>query len=207
MIIVIPAAVFAIILGFVIVYNTAKAKGYREGVANAQIDPATRLITRPVAEQILRLEFAAAERGRPLTIVLFSIDNFRRLAPLDGGTAGPRLLNAIGAIMRRRTRGMNVSSRFDDSGVFITILGAVEAHGALTFANRVRKDFASLRSGPQALVVSVSVCEYRAGMQSVAELISTAEGTLAEARAKGGNGMLIAGEEVFESETDVVFYR
>lgn len=207
MVIVIPVAVFAIILGFVIVFNTARAKGYREGVANAQIDPATRLITRPVAEQILRLEFAAAERGRPLAIVLFSVDNFRRLAPLDGGSAGGRLLNAIGAILRRRTRGMNISSRFDDNGVFISVLGAVEAHGALTFANRVRKDFASLRSGPQALIVSVSICEYRAGMQSVDEFLATAQGTLSEARAKGGNTLLVAGEEVFESETDVVFYR
>lgn len=188
MIIIIPVAVFAVILGFVAVYHGAKAKGYAEGVANAQIDPATRLVTRGVADQILAMEFAAAERGRPFTIVLFSIDNFRKMAALQGGEAGPRMLLGSGAILRRRTRGMNISARFDDAGAFISILGGVEAEGAHIFARRVRKDFGTMRIAGQPVSVSATVCEYRAGMHSIDELLAS-------------------GETVTEGQTDVVFYR
>jgi GGDEF domain-containing protein len=188
MIIVIPVAVFAVILGFVVVYHAAKAKGYAEGAANAQIDPATRLVTRGVADQILAMEFAAAERGRPFTIVLFSIDNFRRLAAFDSGAGATKILLGSGAILRRRTRGMNISARFDDQGSFISILGGVEAEGAHIFARRVQKDFATMRIGGQAVSLSATVCEYRAGMHSIEELLAS-------------------GERAEQGQTDVVFYR
>jgi diguanylate cyclase (GGDEF)-like protein len=174
--------------------------GRDEGLRTAQVDRATRLPRSEMARRILSLEFAAAERGRPLTIVLFSIDNFAKLAVADGGKNGERLLLGAGAIFRRRTRGMNVSAPFSDNGTFISILGGSDAEGAKTFANKVLKDLLSLPSGPQTIALSVSICSYRAGMHSVDELLAVAEGTLAQARERGGNVIEIDGESELEPE-------
>lgn len=182
------------IAGLLMLYYWARDKGYQEGLASAQVDPATRLMSPPMAKQLLAIEFAAAERGRPLTVVLFNVDNFPRLAALEGGLARDRLLLMLGAVLRRRTRGMHVSARLGDSGTFISILGGLETRGAATFVARVRKDMSTIGIGSTPLVVSVSVVPYRPEMHTVEELMSEAHGTLAEARARGGNQIVVSGE-------------
>lgn len=186
----IPAGAAAL-AAVLILMQRVHARGFAEGVASAQLDPVTRLPATPVAQQILAMEFAAAERGRPLTVVLFDIDNFRRIAPLGRGAVGNKVLLAVGAILRRRTRGMNVSARFDNAGLFIAVLGGVSARGAETFVQRVRKDLNTVETGYQPLVVSTSVCEYRPNMQTLDDMMANAYGTLAEAKAKGGNQVIV----------------
>jgi diguanylate cyclase (GGDEF)-like protein len=177
-----------------LLYYWAKDKGFREGVASAQVDPATRLVSTAVARQMLAIEFAAAERGRPLTVVLTSIDNFRRLGAQDGGAARERLFRTVGAVLRRRTRGMHVSARLEEPGVFISVLGGAEVRGAATFAARVRRDLGTIGVGDQPLVTSISICAYRPEIHTVEELLAEAHGTLAEARARGGNEVRVSGE-------------
>ena len=183
-----------VVAGVMLLYQSARQRGFKEGVTSAQVDPTTRLVSPAMAEHMLAVEFAAAERGRPLTVVLFSIDNFRRLAAMEGGAARERLLLTLGAVLRRRTRGMHVSARMTDDGVFMSVLGGVEMQGAATFVARVRRDLSTIGVGAQPLVISVSVCPYRADMHSVSELMGQAYGTLAEARAKGGNAVAVSGE-------------
>lgn len=176
------------------VERAAVQRGYHEGVANALVDPGTRLPAPAAAHQMLALEFAAAERGRPLTLVLFSLDNFSRLSVLDGGAAGVRLLIGAGAIFRRRTRGMNLSARLDDRGTFLSILGGVDTKGARTFVSRVRKDLATLNAGGQAVTVSASVCSYQPTMHTPDEMLAEALGALALARTSD-DALVVAGED------------
>lgn len=191
----IPATAILMTAGLIALDRYAEHRGYRAGVANAQTDVATRLPATATALQILALEFAAAERGhRPLTVALFSMDNFRRLAVMEGGTARERLLVASGAIFRRRTRGMNISARLDDTGLFIAVLGGVELSGARTFVNRVRKDLGTLSVGTTAVTVSASVCAYEPGMQSADDLLGKAQDALASARTRGSNALVVADE-------------
>lgn len=190
----IPALMAALIAAVMVLYQSAKLRGFKEGVASAQIDPATRLVSPAMAGHMLAIEFAAAERGRPLTVVLFSIDNFRRLAAMEGGTARERLLLTLGAVLRRRTRGMHVSARMSEDGIFMSVLGGVEMQGAATYVARVRRDLSTIGVGSLPLVISVSVCPYRPDMHTVGELLAQAHGTLAEARAKGGNAIAVSGE-------------
>ncbi|MGQ0562679.1 MAG: GGDEF domain-containing protein [Gemmatimonadota bacterium] len=189
-----PASLAAIAAGLLFLYQRARQRGFREGVASAQVDPATRLVSRAMADHLLNVEFAAAERGRPLTIVLFSIDNFRRLAAMEGGRTRDRLLLSVGAVLRRRTRGMHVSARLGDDGVFLSILGGAESRGASTFVGRVQRDLGTIAVGSHPLLVSASVCPYRPEMRAVEELLADAHGSLAEARAKGGNQVVVSGE-------------
>jgi diguanylate cyclase (GGDEF)-like protein len=191
----IPATAILMTAGLIALDRYAEHRGYRAGVANAQTDLSTRLPATATARQILALEFAAAERGnRPLTIALISMDNFRRLAVMEGGTARERLLVAAGAIFRRRTRGMNISARLDDGGLFISVLGGVEVSGARIFVNRVRKDLGTLSVGTTGVTVSASLCAYEPGMASPDELMAKAQDALASVRAKGANALVVAGE-------------
>ncbi|MGQ0814254.1 MAG: hypothetical protein ACT4O1_07285 [Gemmatimonadota bacterium] len=48
--------------------------------------------------------------------------------------------------------------------------------------------------GPHPLIVSASVCPYRPEMHSVEEMLAEAHSTLAEARTKGGNHVVVSGE-------------
>jgi diguanylate cyclase (GGDEF)-like protein len=187
-------AIALCLAGALVLYHMGREQGYKAGVASAQIDPATRLMSAAMARKLLAIEFAAAERGRPLTIVLFNVDNFARLAALDGGAARDRLLLMIGAVLRKRTRGMHVSAPLGEGGTFISILGGSETRGAATFVARVRKDMSMIGIGSTPLVVSVSVVPYRPEMHTVEELLSEAHGSLAEARARGGNQIVVSGE-------------
>jgi GGDEF domain-containing protein len=87
---------------------------------------------------------------------------------------------------------MNVSARFDNAGLFVSILGGVATHGAETFVQRVRRDLGTIDTGtPQQLVISTSVCGYRPEIQTLEEFLSNAHGALAEAKAKGGNQVVV----------------
>ena len=189
----IPAIALSL-AGMLVLYHMGREKGYKAGVASAQVDPSTRLVSPEMARQLLAIEFSAAERGRPLTVVLFHVDNFARLAVMESGAARARLLLMIGSVLRRRTRGMHVSARQGDGGTFISILGGVETRGAATYVARVRKDLSLIGIGSIPLVVSVSVVPYRPEMHSAEELLSEAHGSLAEARARGGNQIVVSGE-------------
>lgn len=188
----VPAAAVTLTILLFALDRFASEHGFMRGVAHAEIDAATRLPSQTLADQVLGLEFAAAERGRPLTVVLFSVDNFKRLAVADGGAAGDRLTLSIGAILKRRTRGMNLSSRRDE-GVFITILGGSNTQGASIFVDRVRNDITTLRA-VQALVVSVGMAAYDPTMHSADDLLAAAQASMLEARRKGGNMVVVNGE-------------
>ena len=179
----IPGSGGALAAVLLMLEHAATARGYTQGVSSSQTDVSTRLPALPVARQILAREFAAAERGRPLTIVLFRIDNYRRIAPLQGGAVGEKVLLSVGAVLRRRTRGMNVSTRLADAGCFLSVLGGVDNDGATTFAGRVRKDIGALKVAPQALALSLAICEYQPHMQTVENLLGAAQDLLRTASA------------------------
>jgi diguanylate cyclase (GGDEF)-like protein len=154
-------------------------------------DPQTGLMPAHMAERVLAVEFAAAQRGRPLTVVLFSIDDFTRNASLYGDSAALRWRRAAGRVLRQRTRGMNVSARCRSDGLFLTILSDVPLQGACTFATRVRRDYAALLPPDEPKSLSAGVAAYDIGMSAPAELIAHAERALTRARSKGGTVMMV----------------
>lgn len=159
--------------------------GYQNGVANAQTDVVTRLPSQSVARQFLLREFAAAERGRPLTLVLLSLDNLPRIAGTKGTAEANRILLGVGAILKRRTRGMNMSARLDDGHTFISVLGGVDEIGAHKFVGKVTRDLVSLNLGD----VRIGVCGYEPEMHSMDDLVAKAHAAMIET--DGGNGNLL----------------
>lgn len=61
--------------------------------------------------------FAAAQRGIPLTVVLFDIDKFKVYNDTRGHPAGDQALQRVAAILLESTRRMNLSARWGGGGV------------------------------------------------------------------------------------------
>jgi GGDEF domain-containing protein len=143
------------------------------------------------ADQFLAAEFAAAQRGRPLTVVIFRIDDLQRLADMhDGSVDG--LLVAVARVLKRCTRAMNLSVRDPDRpGTFLSVLSDVPSDGARVFVQRVRKEMAGIRLAGKPVSLSAGVATFDYSMSEPAELRRAAEVALTRATREGGNRVAI----------------
>lgn|SRR5690554_4409434 len=185
----IVAALFTAILVFV--GERAVAQTRDEMEMRVIRDPQTGLMPAHMADRVLAVEFAAAQRGRQLAVVLFSIDNFARNAALHGDAAATRWRRAAGRVLKQRTRGMNVSARWRGDGTFLTILSDVPLEGACTFATRIRREYAHLLRPDEPQAISAGVAAYDISMRSPADLIARAERALTRAQAEGGKVVMV----------------
>jgi diguanylate cyclase (GGDEF)-like protein len=168
------------------------ARARRAAARDALKDPLTGLAARDSAEQTLAAEFAAAERGRPLTVVLFRIAQFPRFRGRHGRPVADRVLRGTGGALNRHTRHMHTTGvHGPHEGCYISVLSGVSVDGACVFAKRVHRDIAALPGMPERLVVSASVVPYDASMESAAQLVATAQRALAKAEASGGRIVVV----------------
>jgi len=147
-------------------------------------DPLTNLPNRRHAEVFLENEFAAAERGRLLSVALFDLDHFKRYNDSYGHEAGDEALQAFADVLIRTTRRMNLSARFGGEE-FLAVLAGSDLKGAAIFANRVRHELAALELGSGPLTVSVGVATWDPSMEEPRELLSAADRALYEAKRDG----------------------
>src|SRR6201997_577778 len=79
----------------------------------ALLDPLTGLFNRRYIEQRLEDEIARSQRhGRPLSVILFDLDEFKQVNDTYGHGAGDALLRAFADKLSRATRGSDASSRY-----------------------------------------------------------------------------------------------
>jgi diguanylate cyclase (GGDEF)-like protein len=179
-VIVIPVSALVIAIVLLLMLHESEQAGLQTGATAAEMDVFTRLPSYTVAYQLLQREFAAAERGRALSVVLFSLDNLPHLAATRGAGEAGRMLLAVGTIFRRSTRGMNIVSRMDDGHTFVAVLGTVDESGARKYAGKVARDLSNLRLAGRPLEVRVGVRGFDPDMQSADELLARAHDALVQ---------------------------
>ncbi|HSJ05522.1 MAG TPA: diguanylate cyclase [Longimicrobiales bacterium] len=168
------------------------SRARRAATMNALVDPLTGLATRYAGEHALAADFAAAQRGRPLNVVLTRVEQFPLFAARHGRPGAERVLRAVGRALRKQTRGMHMTAHHGrHDGTFISILSDVPLDGACTFAKRARRELASLPGMPEPLVVTASVVPYDVSMSSPRELVDAAERALARGLESGGKVMVL----------------
>src|SRR5690606_15056905 len=84
-------------------------------------DPLTGLANRRHLSVYLEREFAAARRGRTLSVLLFHLDRFKEYNDTAGHQAGDEALRAFARILRTETRTMNLTARYGGDE-FIAVL-------------------------------------------------------------------------------------
>lgn len=150
-------------------------------------DPLTELPNRRHMQIFLEKEFAAAERGRPLTVILYDLDDFKIFNDTAGHQAGDDALRSFGRILATQTRAMNLAARYGGDE-FVSILSDTDYEGGLTFVGRVmravQKDAALAAIG-----VTAGIATYEHGMASPEELIRRADEALYAAKSDRDRGI------------------
>jgi diguanylate cyclase (GGDEF)-like protein/PAS domain S-box-containing protein len=177
----------------------------RDALVLAYTDPLTGLPNRRLLDFMLTKEFAAAQRGRPLSVVLFDVDGFGRYNERYGRSAGDFALRRIADALDQHMRLMNVGGRYGPDS-FLAILSGEKVDGAWVFAERTRQAIADLEMGPGGgATVSVGVASYELWMRESAELLEAVGRALDRARRHGGNRVVCetTAEEEWELPRDL----
>lgn len=150
----------------------------------ALTDNLTELPNRRSAEQFLEREFAAAIRGRPLTVALFDIDHFKDYNDRFGHVSGDEALKTFARVLNEMTRKMDFSARYGGEE-FLSVLSSCDLEGGLNFAERVRQALREVAFIGRPVSVSVGVASYQPGMETPIDLINAADRALYEAKQAG----------------------
>jgi len=108
-------------------------------------DPLTGLYNRRHFEAALARELKRADRnGHPLSLLLFDVDNFKRLNDTHGHAAGDAALCAVASSMRSRLRGYDVACRIGGDE-FAIIVPGTDLAGAADLAEQLRRTIEGLK--------------------------------------------------------------
>ncbi len=158
----------------------------------ALMDDLTDIPNRRLADLFLEKEFAAAERGRPLAVVLFDLDSFKVYNDNHGHAAGDDALRIFVRVLTSRTRRMDLSARYGGEE-FIAILSGADVDAAARFAEGVRQALDSEAHEAEAFTVSAGIAAYDSEMEAAADLIAAADGALYRAKAEGRDRVQVHG--------------
>jgi diguanylate cyclase (GGDEF)-like protein len=150
-------------------------------------NPATGLALPVLAELTLASEFAAAQRGRQVSLILMRVEQVSRYTSRHGRPMAERLLRTAGRLVASQTRGMNLSAHYrGDDATFLLVLSDTPMQGACDYGKRLRRELMTLPGFPEGVVVSAGIVAYDHDQSSPDELLSRAERALAKASAAGG---------------------
>jgi diguanylate cyclase (GGDEF)-like protein len=155
--------------------------------APALHNAATGLAMPVLAELALASEFAAAQRGRQVSLILLRMEQVSRYTSRHGRPMTEQLLRTAGRLIARQTRGMNLSAHYrGDDGTFLLILSDTPMQGACEYGKRLRRELMTLPGFPEGVVVSAGIVGYDHDQTGPHDLLSRAERALAKASAAGG---------------------
>ena len=159
---------------------------------------------------------AAIERlrgtGAGLEIAILDIDNFRILNDTWGHAAGDEAIDAVSGLLKPLASSALAVGRYGPDEFLIAVDGP--AVGTLqTKTEAMRRELAEVKlkfgdSNDLPLTVSAAVARFPEDGDSVTELLANAAVTLREARAGGGDAVLVTGfepEAIVASHTFDVF--
>lgn len=158
----------------------------------AATDSLTGLANRRRLDQVLRLEWARAQRNRrPLAILMVDIDHFKAFNQRHGHAGGDHALREVAKTIERAIRRpADLAARYGGEE-FQVVLPETELAGALMLAERIRADVQALPLfGEDSLpiTVSIGIGLYIPGtQQDLARLLGAADEALYRAKAGGRN--------------------
>jgi diguanylate cyclase (GGDEF)-like protein len=155
----------------------------------AAMDPLTAMFNRRgFAEACSRVIAREAEAGRPVTVLIFDIDHFKRINDSFGHPAGDEILKLFAAIVVSNLRISDISGRIGGEE-FAALLPCGLEEGVFV-ADRVREAFATsgitCEDGPIDTTVSIGVAGGPAGTE-LEVLLAAADTALYQAKRGGRN--------------------
>lgn len=169
----------------------------RELVENAVRDPMTGVYDRRYVMLRLDEDFSRARRYRhPLSLVLFDIDQLRRINESHGQAAGDAAIRRVAELLSAQVRKEDLVGRVGDDAFGVVLLGN-RFRGAAVLANKVRNEAEEMafshRDARIEIRVSAGVSSFpdNGSVGSAEDLMTHAEAALREAKLRGGNRVYI----------------
>ncbi|MGH7594500.1 MAG: diguanylate cyclase [Gemmatimonadales bacterium] len=151
---VIEAAVTALEKAYELEHGTGRGEQLRE---LADTDPLTGCANRRVLDQRLREELDRARRyAQVVTVVLFDVDDFKRINDTYGHQAGDRVLKQLAHLLRHELRTMDFLARYGGEE-FVVVLPETGGTGARLFTDRILRRVQLHNFGDAAFPVGVTV--------------------------------------------------
>ena len=142
--------------------------------------------------KLLEDELARAQRfNRPLSLLLFDIDHFKRVNDTHGHLAGDAVLRDLGELLRRHARAIDRVCRYGGEEVTV-ILPESDLEAAVRFAERLRaaveaQPFDVDAGAPLHMTVSIGVASWPAQAASAQTLVAAADAAMYAAKQSGRN--------------------
>lgn len=154
-------------------------------------DGLTGLLRRSVGEELLAVQFAAAERaGQPLSIMFLDLDEFKAINDASGHEAGDAALTAAAAAMHAGVRRQDTVVRWGGEE-FLVILPNTGTRAACTVAERIGRRGLGQRPDGRPLTASVGLAERRADGAGVwSNLVGVADERTFAAKRAGRNRII-----------------
>lgn len=155
------------------------------------VDGLTGVFNKRYFLEALEKEMSRAQRyGRPLSVLMFDIDHFKRVNDNYGHLAGDYVLQALARLISTRARREEIFARYGGEE-FVILLPETQNDGAMELAEQLRKRVASYTfvfEGEEIPVtVSIGVATIQGDGISETELIRRADEKLYQAKAEGRN--------------------
>lgn len=160
-------------------------------------DPLTQLYNRRYLDETFRRELhRAARRSKPLSVLTFDIDHFKRFNDTYGHDGGDELLKAVGNSLRDFFRAEDGAFRAGGEE-FVAVLPETSLADAVARAEELREEIAHLEVQHgnvllPAVTISVGVAAYPQHGQSIDQLLKAADRALYRAKENGRNRVLAA---------------
>jgi diguanylate cyclase (GGDEF)-like protein len=139
---------------------------------------------------------------RPLSLVMFDIDHFKKINDTLGHAAGDATLRAAAVVVQRTARAADVTGRIGGEE-FAILLPETAALEAAILAERLRRDLAAVALTHEGheirFTCSFGVAECGAGTAKLDQLLDAADGALYAAKAAGRNRVRTAGSAAPEA--------
>jgi diguanylate cyclase (GGDEF)-like protein len=143
----------------------------------ALLDPLTGLFNRRYIEQRLQDEIARSQRhGRPLSVILFDLDEFKQVNDTYGHGAGDSLLRAFADKLSRATRGSDASARYGGDE-FLVVLPECKPENVQHVLKRLEGIHVDIEGHNLPIALSAGWAELLSG-ESAKELLARADTAL-----------------------------
>jgi diguanylate cyclase (GGDEF)-like protein len=143
----------------------------------ALLDPLTGLFNRRYIEQRLEDEIARSKRhGRPLSVIIFDLDEFKQVNDTYGHGAGDALLKAFAERLSKATRGSDASSRYGGDE-FLVVLPECKPENVQAVLRRLEGIRVEIEGHSLRVALSAGWAELLAG-ETAKELLARADAEL-----------------------------
>ncbi len=161
-------------------------------------DSLTGLFNRKHLMEKLDIELGRSARyQRDFTLLIIDIDHFKRYNDTYGHLAGDEVLRRMGAILKKSIRKSDYAARYGGEE-FIVLLPETGAEAGAQMAERIRRRMAEEEMGSDTnrtnVTISGGVASFPDYGEEAESIIKNADAALYEAKKRGRNQIIIAGD-------------